>query len=278
MRIRSRYLILAFASVAALAVSGIAFASHISNTSSLPTWNVGPSELPGSGGGGTGGSGALAPVTLDVQTATVFAHPGDAAQGGKVANVRLDFDNDVVISLAGIPSCTATFSSGTTIADAWEACGPGADTPPEVNAYLSPATIVSGTVSTTPPNNFAGCTLVFKQSATQLLLFARVTFATTADCSSPATNTTGNTTTLLTGTLSSVTTNPDFNRRLNVAVPPSLPLALDNFKVRVRRLSVFRARCVDTSKLLNLRATFGYTNPVASNQPADVVNKTKACT
>ena len=63
MRIRRRYAVLAFASVAALAVAGIASANHVSNTSTLPTWNVTPGALPGSGGGGAnGGSGTTAPV------------------------------------------------------------------------------------------------------------------------------------------------------------------------------------------------------------------------
>ena len=131
MRIRRRYAVLAFASVAALAVAGIASANHVSNTSTLPTWNVTPGALPGSGGGGAnGGSGTTAPVQLDVQTHTDYAHPGDAAQGGRAKTVTLLFDNDVVVNLSGIPSCNANFTSGTTIAQAWERCGPGADTPP----------------------------------------------------------------------------------------------------------------------------------------------------
>jgi hypothetical protein len=279
MRSMRRYVILAFASVAALAVSGIASANHISNTSSLPTWNVAPNALPGSGGGGSGGSGTLAAVALTVQTASVYAHPQDLTQGGKIANVRLDFDNDVVVNLAGIPSCTATFGSGTTIAQAWERCGPGADTAPEVNAYLSPPTAVSGTISTSPPSNFPGCNLVFKKSATQILLFARATSIPngTANCGSPATNTGGNTTATLVGTLSSVSIT-DFKTRLNVPVPATIPLALDNFKSTVKRASVFRGRCVDNNKLLNLRGVFTYHNGTSSGQPPDTVNKTKACT
>jgi len=282
MRLR-RYLVLAFASVTALAVAGIAYADHGppagNNVSTLPTWNVTPSALPGSGGGGNGGSGAVAPVQLDVQTHTVYGHPGDSAQGGKVANVKLDFDNDVVVNLASVPSCPATFTASTTIAAAWEACGPGADVPasdPKPNAYLSPFNAVSGTVSTAPPANFAGCNLIFKKSATALILFARVTFATTANCGSPATNTSGNTTTILTGTLSSITT-PDYKTRLTVPLPASIPLALDDFKSKVKRGSAFSARCKDTNKLLHLKGRFQYTDS-QTEQPPDTVTKTKACT
>jgi hypothetical protein len=265
-----------------LTVGGIASASHVSNTSSLPTWNVTPSALPGSGGGGNGGSGTTAAVALDVQTATVYAHPGDASQGGKAKTVTLLFDNDVVINLQGIPSCNATFTAGTTIAQAWERCGPGADTAPEVNAYLSPATAVSGTASTAPPSNFPGCTLVFKRSSTSLLLFARVALIQNGapNCANPATNTAGNTSTILTGNLSNVSTT-DFKTKLNVPNIDQLPLPLDNFKAKVKRASVFKARCKDNNKLLNLRGTFAYSNDGPGgnpDQPSDTVNKTKACT
>jgi hypothetical protein len=282
MRFRRKFILLASASVAALAVSGVASANHVSNESDLPTWNVAPSALPGSGGGGNGGSGALANVGLTVQTATVYAHPNDAAQGGKAKTVTLLFDNDVGINLAGIPACNANFGAGTTIAAAWERCGPGADTAPEVNAYLSPSTAVSGTVSTAPPSNFGGCNLVFKRSSTSVLLFARVALIQNGapQCASPATNTGGNTSTTLIGNLTNVTTT-DFKVKLTVPNVDQVPLPLDNFKSTIKRGSVFRARCVDNNKLLNLRGTFAYSNDGAGgfpNQPPDTINKTKACT
>jgi hypothetical protein len=281
MRFR-RYLVLALASVTALAVAGVASANHVSNESDLPTWNVTPSALPGSGGGGNGGSGTLANVALDIETSTVYAHPNDLAQGGKAKTVTLLFDNDVGISLAGIPSCTANFGAGTTIAAAWERCGPGADEAGEVNAYLSPPTAVSGTVSTAPPSNFGGCDLVFKRSATSLLLFARIALIQNGapQCANPATNTAGNTSTTLIGNLTNVTTT-DFKVKLTVPNVDQVPLPLDSFKAKIKRGSAFRARCVDNNKLLNLRGTFAYTNDGAGgnpDQPSDTINKTKACT
>ena len=78
------------------------------------------------------------PATLFVHTGTVYAHPTQAALGGKAKTVTLLFDDDGKLNLAGIPMCTASFGGGTTIAQAWERCGPGADGPGEVNAYLSP--------------------------------------------------------------------------------------------------------------------------------------------
>jgi hypothetical protein len=268
MRFRRRHSILAFVSVAALVVAGTAFANHTSNVSSLPTWRVEPKDLPN----GT----TFKAAALTVQTHTNYSHPGDQSRGGKARQVTLLFDNDVKVNLSGIPGCNATFGSGTTIAAAWERCGPGADTAPERNAYLSPRGVVSGRTSTAPPSNFPGCNLVFKKSSStgpKLLLFARVTFAGTANCSNPATNTSGNTSVTLTGNLTNVS-RTDFKTKLTVPNIAALPLPLDDFKSRVKRAAVFSARCRDGNKLLNLRGTFAYSG---SGQPADTVNKTFAC-
>jgi hypothetical protein len=271
MRFRRRYAILAlaFASVAALTVGGIASATHTQNVSSIPTWNVAPSALPG-----PGGTPPFANVALTVQVHTNYAHPNQAALGGKSKTVTLDFDDDVRVNLTGVPSCTATFGSGTTISQAWERCGPGADQAGEVNAYLSPPTAVSGTISTAPAANFAGCNLIFKRSSTSLLLFARATFAQTANCSSPATNTSGNTSVTLVGNLSSITAT-DFRTRLRVPNIDASPLPLDDFKSTVKRGAVFQARCRDANRLLGLRVNWVYSG---SGQTPDTVTKQKACT
>jgi len=288
MRLRRRYLVLACASVTALAVSGLAYASHISNTSALPTWSAltpaNSNNLPGSGDGGVnGGTGTLGNAKLTIQTSSVYAHPNQPALGGKINNVDLWFDNDVVAYPlpASIPNCNATFTSSTTIAQAWEACGPGADVPasdPKPNAYLSPFSAVSGTISTSPPSNFPGCNLVFKKSATTVQLFVKATFTVngTPNCASPATNSGGNTAVVLTGTLANATPkpSPDYNTRLRVPVPTSVPLALDNFKSTVTRSTAFRARCRDTNKVNHLRGTFTYSHP---SQPPDTVVKGSLC-
>lgn len=260
---------------AALAIGGIASANHISNTSALPTWNVTPNSLPGSG---TGGNSPFQAVQLDVQTHTDYAHPGDMAQGGWAKTVTLFFDDDVRVNLTTIPSCTETFTNSTTIAQAWEDCGPGADTAPEVNAYLSPPSEVSGTVSTASASNFPGCVLVFKKSSTSLMLFVRMTqvFNGPANCYNPAANTSGNFNFILTGNLSTVSA-ADFKTRLTIPSLDALAEPLDDIKFRLKRAAVFAARCKDTNKVLNLRGTFSYTNPGPSNQPPDTVNKKKAC-
>ena len=69
------------------------------------------------------------------------------------------YDADGRITPGTIPKCTTAQLSGKNISQAWNTCGPGAGT--AHNAYLSPATAVSGRASTAPPSNFNGCVLVF---------------------------------------------------------------------------------------------------------------------
>jgi hypothetical protein len=272
MRIRRRYAILVAVAATAFAAFGAAGAAQANNVSTLPTWNVTPSALPG-----PGGIPPFANVALGVQTHTNFTSPGNKPAGGFTKSVLLRFDDDVKLNLAGIPSCTATFGGSTTIAQAWERCGPGADTSPEVNAYLSPPTAVSGTASTAPASNFNGCTLVFKKSATSVLLFARMTLVAngTPNCASPATNSSGNTSVTLAGNLASSTAIADYRQILTVPNVDLQPLPLDDFKANLKRAAVFQARCRDSNQLLNLRGVFTYSG---SGEAPDTVNKTKACT
>ena len=269
MRLMKRQAILIFAAVAALAVGGIAFANHRSNVSSVPTFTVAPRDLPKT----TFRSGALT-----VRVHTDYAHPGQKARGGFAKTVALTFDNDLRVNLRGVPSCTATFGSGTTIARAWERCGPGADGPGERNAYLSPPGRVSGRASTAPPSNFNACTLVFKRGLNpgRILLFARARLAPNAraNCRNPATNTAGNTSVVLVGRLSRVNQD-DFRTKLRVPNIDQAPLPLDDFKAKVKRGRVFRGRCGDGNKRLNLRAKWAYSG---SGQPGDTVRKSFGCT
>jgi hypothetical protein len=79
----------------------------------------------------------------------------------------------------------------------------------------------------------------------------------------------------LTGNLSNVSNTPDFKTKLTVPNIDQLPLPLDDFKAKIKRGNVFKARCQDTNKKLNLRGTFQYSG---TGQATDTVNKTKACT
>ena len=65
----------------------------------------------------------------------------------------------------------------------------------------------------------------------------------------------------------------DFGRKLTI---PGLNNGLpwDDFYVKLKRASVFQARCRDANKLLGLRGTFTYTG----TEPADTVTKQFGCT
>jgi len=286
MRIRKRYLVLAFASVAALAVGGLAFASHTSNVSTLARSKICLSgttctsvKLP---------LNTYKPASLFVHTGTKYSHPAEAALGGKAATVTLLFDDDGRLNLTGIPKCTAAapggladWNAGTTIATAWEQCGPGADTAPEANAYLSPPNAVSGRVSTSPPSNFNGCSLTFNGPTVNnnptVVLFSRVTLQPngTANCANMATNNTGNTTVILKGTITNMPAESDFGKKLTVPNIDAAPVPLDDYTAVTKRGSVISARCHDGNKRLNMRGIFKYSG---GGQATDTVSISQACT
>ena len=143
-------------------------------------------------------------VSLFTHVSTKYLHPGNKPQGGFAKSVSVLYDADGKITPGAIPKCTAAQLSGKNISQAWNTCGPGAGT--AHNAYLSPATAVSGRASTAPPSNFNGCVLVFNGPTVggnpSVILYTRITLVAngTANCNNPAGNTGGNTTVILTGT------------------------------------------------------------------------------
>jgi hypothetical protein len=215
--------------------------------------------------------------SLFVHTHTNYAHPGNKAQGGFAKTVTLLFDNDFAITPGTVPTCTTAQLSGKNISQAWATCGPGASA--AHNAYLSPATAVSGRTSTAPPSNFPGCTMVFRGpnsgSNSTVILYARVTLVAngTANCATPASNTLGNTTVLLTGTIAPAGV-AGFGKKLTVPGIDALPLPLDDFTALLKRGSYFKANSCTPSPW-KVRGTFAYSG---TGQPADVSNPTQACT
>src|SRR5436190_16724749 len=187
MRFRKRLVVLPIAAAAAaLAIVGTATAIT-NNNSNLSGSKFTPSTLP---------KFTYKAGKLFVHTHTNYAHPGDKAHGGFVHQVTLLFDHDGRINATGIPQCAGSFSSSTTLKQAWNTCGPGAGA--SKNSYLSPATGVSGRASTAPPSNFNGCVLAFngKRTASGLptiVLFTRVRLVPngTANCTHPGSNTGG---------------------------------------------------------------------------------------
>jgi hypothetical protein len=215
------------------------------------------------------------PASLFVHTHTNYAHPGNKAQGGFAKTVTLLFDSDFTITPGTTPKCTTAQLSGKTIAQAWSTCGPAAGA--AHNAYLSPATAVSGRASTAPASNFPGCTLAFNGPTVNgnptITLYTRVTLVAngTANCNTPATNTSGNTTVLLSGTIAPAGV-AGFGKKLTVAGIDQLPLPLDDFTALLKRGNYFKAKC--SASPWKVRGTFAYSG---AGQAADVSNPTQAC-
>ena len=213
--------------------------------------------------------------SLFVHTHTNYAHPGDKAQGGFAKTVTLLFDNDWAITAGTIPKCTTAQLSGKNISQAWATCGPGAAA--SHNAYLSPATAVSGRASTAPPSNFNGCTLVFRGPNSganpTVVLYTRVTLVAngTANCNSPASNTGGNSTVLLTGTIAPAGV-AGFGKKLVTTGIDALPLPLDDFYATIQRGSYVQAKC--TTAPLRIRAVFQYSG---TGQATDTANFSQPC-
>jgi hypothetical protein len=147
-------------------------------------------------------------------------------------------------------------------------------------AACGSAKLGSGTASTAPASNFPGCVLAFNGKPSggnpTIVLFTRVTLAPngTANCANPASNTSGNTSVTLTGTLTNAGVS-DFGKKLTVPNVDSAPLPLDDFTTTVKRGSYVSIRCNDADKQWNIRATFAYSG---SGQSPDTVSSSQPCT
>jgi hypothetical protein len=223
---------------------------------------------------------------------TTYTNPANQAQGGFPKTVTLLFDNDFRFTPGPIPKCPPAALVNKNIAQAWERCGPGADTPPEVNAYLSPPTAVSGTFSTVGPTfsgNLAGCTLVFNgptdaNGNPTVTLYFRLTSGHNQppNCANPAFNQAGASTLVLVGTIRTAGV-AGFGKKLTVpGLDQTGGFALDDFYATLRRhisatSSFFQARCPAGASPWRLRGIFAYSGGPPSPEPTDTVNSTQPC-
>ncbi len=175
--------------------------------------------------------------------------------------MKLAFDNDIALNLAGIPSCPSSELTGKNIAAAYEQCGPNADgnPPSEGNAYLSAAGNVSGLGSTVPPANLVACTMIFKGATNNALtIYARAPVANATACNNPATNTGGSATVLFTGGLTAPAS-PTYKHVLTVPNTHTSNPALDDFSAVVTRGAAFRAKCPAGASPHKMQGTWDYT-------------------
>jgi hypothetical protein len=260
MRIRRRFAIPALASIAVLAFAGLAWANNVSTQNFKFTPSKAPKTTYKNGG-------------IFVHTHTNYTHPGDKAHGGFAKTVTLLFDNDFRFNTSAIPKCAGTFSSTTTLKQAYAACGPNAGS--KKNALVG-----TGTASTAPNSNFPGCVAAFNGKPSSgkptIVLFTRVTVVPNghANCANPGNNTSGSTSLTLKGTLANAGV-ADYGKKLTVPNIDSAPLPLDDFTTTVKRGNYVQGRCFDANKTWNMRTTFAYSG---SGEPADTVHPIQKCT
>jgi hypothetical protein len=259
MRTHARRVALSLSVVGAMVFGGIALAAPDGNTSSLQGSGIKPTTLPKT---------TYKNAALIVHTHTTYAHPASATQGGFVDRTQLFFDNDGKINATGVPRCDKSSISGTiTMQQAMTACGTA-----KVGSGTAAALLGTSAVH--------GCALVFNgkpnaQGQPTDLIFTRFQVPGNISCANPATNTQGNATVLLDGTVkpNPASLGPDFQggKMLDVPnIPRTLPLI--DYNVTTQRGSYIQSRCHDVDKRLNIKGKFTY-----SDGQSDTVGSSVAC-
>ena len=259
MRTHALRVALSLAVAGAMVLGGIALAAPDGNTSSLQGSGIKPTTLPKT---------TYKNAALIVHTHTTYAHPASTTQGGFVDRTQLYFDNDGKINATGVPRCDRSKITGNiTMKQAMAACGTA-----KVGAGTAGALLGTSTVH--------GCALVFNgkpnaQGQPTDLIFTRFQVPGNISCANPATNTQGNATVLLDGTVkpNPASLGPDFQggKMLDVPnIPRTLPLI--DYNVTTQRGSYIQSRCHDADKRLNIKGKFTY-----SDGQSDTVGSSVAC-
>ena len=247
MRIRRRRAaIFAVTAIGALAAASAAFA--ITNNTSTATLTVTPH---------TGLSKTtFKNAALGVHTHTVFAHPGDKANGGFVKNVKLYFDSDLKFNTSAVPACNKNLAN-TTEKQAMALCGS--------------SLVGKGTAQATSTANatIPGCVLAFNAPNSKIILHSRFVMA--PPCPNPSTSTAGSVDAILTGTLGPAN-KAGYGKALNVPNIDTQPLPLKDFVTTVSKGSYVQARCSATP--LRMQTVFTYSG---AGQAPDTANGTQAC-
>jgi len=258
MRIKRRSaVILALATAGALAVAGVAFATG----NSTATFKFTPSNVPTT---------AFQAGQINVHTHTTYTGTTQTDQA------KLNFDNDFKVNTSATPKCNkANIQGQIDMAAAMAACG---------NALIGKGTALAQA----GPNTIHACVLVFNGTGTggHVLLFTRANSAPpfTISCTNPGSNHNGNTTVLLDGALSANPTSlgADFTggkQLLFKNITQNSPFPLTDFNVTIGKPTVpaagnyISARCHDSNHQWNLKTTFTYVSPAATQ----VKNATQTC-
>jgi hypothetical protein len=254
MRIRRRYsVLLVVGVVASLAVAGIAFAA----TTSTFTFKATPSTAPKT----TYKAGAL---FTDLETK--YANPGNNNPGGAVDRTQIYLDKNFKVDPTAATKCSSNQLAGKTMAQAMAACK---------NALVG-----SGTAAATANGLFKinGCVLLFngqpQNGLPTLQVFTRVQASNPSNitCGSPATNSQGNATILLTGVFKPAT--GLYGKVLDVQhITQSASFPLTSYKTTVKHGNYASARCAAADHLWHVKVVWTYNNNTTST-----VSKTQQCT
>ncbi len=244
--------VLALAAAMSLAVAGIAYAA----ISSTVTFKFTPNTVPKS---------TFKAGQINVHTHTTYSN----VNSQYTDRAQLYFDSDFKVNTSATPKCAKSKISGTkTMKQAMAACK-------SALIGTGTATAAAGT------NTVHACVLAFNGKGTggHVLLFTRANAAPpfSINCSSPATNTAGNTNVLLDGALKAAN-KAGYGKLLDFQhIHAASPLPLTDFNVTVGKPKVsnaknyISAKCSRSIKKWKLQTKFTYS---AGTQ---TVNSTQAC-
>ena len=255
MRIRRRYsVLLVVGVVAGLAVAGIAFAA----TTSTFTFKATPSTAP---------KNTYKAGSLFTDLETKYTNPGNNNPGGAVDRTQIYLDKYFKVDPTAATKCSASQLSGKTMKQAMAAC--------------STALVGTGTAKATANGLFGinGCVLLFNGKPTStgqptLQVFTRVQASNPSNitCGSPASNTQGNATILLTGVYKPTT--GLYSKILDVQhITQSASFPLTSYKTTVKKGNYASARCAAADHLWHMKVVWTYNNATTST-----VSKTQQCT
>jgi hypothetical protein len=109
----------------------------------------------------------------------------------------------------------------------------------------------------------------------QLLLYSRAPIGNpSTECNNPATNNTGSTTNVFTGTLTNLPAASPYGKQLFVAGTNAPPVSLDDFSATIFRGAAFQARCPAGQNPMKAQGVWDY---VPAGDPTDTHNATDPC-
>jgi hypothetical protein len=253
MRIRKRYAILvAVAAVAGVAIVGVALAATTS------TFNFKAS--PGTAPKNTYQSGSL---YTDLETH--YTNPGNNKPGGAVDRTQIFLDKNFKVTPSAAGKCSANQLANKNMKQAMAACG---------NALVG-----TGNAQATANGlfNVNGCVLLFngqpQNGNPTLQVFTRVQVSnpSSISCASPAQNTKGNTTILLTGVYKPA--GGLYGKVLDVQhITQAAAFPLTIYKTTVKKGNYASARCAAADHLWHMKVVWTYNNGQSSS-----VSKTQHC-